>query len=191
MPNKHWRFRQILKNASMNIVVNALIFQMGWWACIFGVAMNHEIPALLFCCALVCIHLYRSAIRTTEIKLLLSAWVLGVGIDSTLQYSSVINFYGWALGLLSPFWLWMLWILFASTLNTSLAVLKKAHLILSAFTGLVFGPITYIAGAQLGAASFDNTLPHITILGVTWMLGMPALVWMAQLFSIETDRGLP
>ena len=175
----------------MNIVTNALIFQMGWWTCIVGVAMNHEIPALLFCCALVWIHLYCSAIRTTEIKLAFSAWILGVVIDTAFQYASVIKFYGWALGEFSPFWLWMLWILFALTLNSSLSILTKSPLIFSALLGLILGPLTYIAGAKLGAAAFDNTLKHIAILGVTCMLVMPALVRMAQLFSIETDRGLP
>jgi Protein of unknown function (DUF2878) len=169
----------------MGIVMNTLIFQMGWWACVVGVGLDHEIPALLFCCALIYFNLTRSIMPITEIKLGLSAWLLGVVIDSVLQYASVINFYGWALGSLSPFWLWMIWILFASTLNTSLALLKKSPLILSAFTGLVFGPITYIAGAKLGAASFDNTFSNIIILGVTWMLTMPALVWMAKHFLIQ------
>jgi uncharacterized membrane protein YhaH (DUF805 family) len=103
----------------------------------------------------------------------------------------VIDFYGWALAPLSPFWLWMLWVLFALTLNTSLAFLKQAPLILSALAGLVFGPLTYIAGAQLGAASFDKTWPHVIMLGVTWMFALPALVRMAQIISSQTHRGPP
>jgi hypothetical protein len=175
----------------MNRFLNALGFQMGWWACVIGAGMDQELPALAFCCVLVYAHLFFSPIRTSEIKLALSTWVIGAVIDSGLQYASIIHFYGWSLAQLSPFWLWMLWVLFALTLNTSLAFFKQAPLILSAVVGLVFGPLSYIAGAQLGAASFDNSLPHLAILGVTWMLAMPALVWMAQRFSIQTHKGLP
>ena len=175
----------------MNRFLNALGFQMGWWACVAGVGLGLEIPALAFCSVLVGVHLFFSAYRWVDIKLALIACLAGVVIDTALQYATVIQFDGWALAPLSPFWLWMLWVLFALTLNTSLAFLKQAPLILSALAGLVFGPLTYIAGAKLGAASFDNSLPHIAILGVTWMLAMPALVRMAQIISSQTHRGPP
>jgi hypothetical protein len=175
----------------MNRFINALGFQMGWWACVAGVGLGLEIPALLFCSVLICAHLFFSPLRSTEIKLALTACLAGVVIDSALQYASVINFYGWALSPLSPFWLWMLWVLFALTLNASLAFLKQAPLILSAMAGLVFGPLTYIAGAKLGAAFFDNTLTHVAILGLTWMLAMPALVKMAQIITTQTHKGPP
>jgi hypothetical protein len=175
----------------MNRFLNALGFQMGWWACVAGVGLGLEIPALLFCSVLIGIHLFFSSLRSTEIKVALIACLAGVVIDSALQYASVINFYGWALSPLSPFWLWMLWVLFALTLNASLAFLKQAPLILSAMAGLVFGPLTYIAGAKLGAAFFDNTLTHVAILGLTWMLAMPALVKMAQIITTQTHKGPP
>lgn len=173
----------------MNRFLNALGFQMGWWACVAGVGLGLEVGALVFCSVLVGVHLFFSAFRSSEIKLALIACLAGIVIDTTLQYALVIDFYGWALTPLSPFWLWMLWVLFALTLNNSLAFLKQVPLVLSAVAGLIFGPFTYIAGAKLGAASFDTTLPHIAILGVTWMLAMPALVRMAQNISTQTHRG--
>jgi Protein of unknown function (DUF2878) len=175
----------------MNRFLNALGFQMGWWACVAGVGQGLDIAALVFCSVLVCVHLFFSDWRWVEIKVALIACAIGVVVDTALQYALVIDFYGWALPPLSPFWLWMLWVLFALTLNTSLAFLKQAPLIISALAGLVFGPLTYIAGAKYGAASFDNTLPHIAILGVTWMLSMPALVRMAQIISTQAHRGPP
>jgi hypothetical protein len=105
---------------------------------------------------------------------------LGIVVDSSLQYFSVIRFYGWALGSLSPFWLWMVWVMFALTLNNSLAFLQNRHVLLSAVAGLVFGPLSYIAGAKLGAASFDNSFIHVAILGLVWMLTLPGLVFISQ-----------
>jgi hypothetical protein len=50
--------------------------------------------------------------------------------------------------------------------------------------GLAFGPLTYYAGAQLGAASFDGSLVHLTALALTWMIALPFLVYIAkQLFT--------
>lgn len=175
----------------MNRFLNALGFQIGWWACVAGVGLGLEIPALVLCSVLVSVHLFFSSMRWVEVKLALMACAVGVVIDTALQYALVIDFYGWALAPLSPFWLWMLWVLFALTLNTSLSFLKQAPLILSALAGLVFGPLTYIAGAQLGAASFDKTWPHVIMLGVTWMFALPALVRMAQIISSQTHRGPP
>ena len=175
----------------MNPIFNVLAFQTGWWACVAGVGLGYEIPALLLCFALVCTQLFYSCTRTNDIQLGLSAWIMGMVIDSGLQYASVITFYGWALGPLSPFWLWMLWMLFALTLNSSLSKLKELPLVFSALLGLILGPLTYIAGAKLGAAAFDHSLMHIAILAVAWMLAMPALVRVAQRFSIQTNGELP
>ena len=70
------------------------------------------------------------------------------------------------------------------TLNSSLAFLQTKPLWLSALAGLVFGPLTYYAGAQLGAASFNASLIHLAALAVTWMIALPFLVYLAkQLFT--------
>jgi len=103
-----------------------------------------------------------------------------VVLDSSLQYFSVISFYGWSLLDLSPFWLWLLWIMFALTLNSSLSFLQKLPLSLSAAAGFLFGPLTYYAGAKLGAASFESSISHLALLAVVWMIAMPGLVWLAQ-----------
>lgn len=164
----------------MHRFLNALGFQLGWWACVAGVGHGLEIPALMFCSALVIAHLCYTENPAQDIKLALWAVGLGIAIDSALQYFSVIDFYGWSLGALSPFWVWMLWLLFAMTINTSLSFLKEKPMVLSALAGLVFGPLTYMAGAKLGAAAFDGSALHTLTLAVTWMLALPAMVFIAK-----------
>lgn len=170
----------------MNKLLNALGFQAGWWACIASVRHDAELQALVFCFCLMGIHLLFSKSRRLDMTLGLVALLLGILIDSGLQYFSVIGFYGWALGPLSPFWLWALWVIFALTLNSSLAFLKNQSLITSALLGLVFGPITYYAGAQLGAADLDASLSHLFLLAVIWMLAMPFLVITTRQLSLTT-----
>jgi hypothetical protein len=165
-------------------LLNALGFQAGWWACITSVARGLEVEAIVFCLCLIGVHLRFSKSTRLEVKIGLVALLLGILLDSGLQYFSVIDFYGWALGPLSPFWIWTLWVMFALTLNSSLAFLKKQSLIISACLGLIFGPMTYYAGAELGAADLDASISHFLSLGVAWMLAMPLMVFIAQQLSL-------
>jgi len=168
----------------MRLLFNALGFQTAWWACIAGVGHGLEIPAIAYCLVLAGLHLAFATKPWSETKLAAIALVTGLLVDTLLQTASVIDFYGWALGSLSPFWLWLLWVMFAMTLNASLSFLQTQPLWLSAAAGLVFGPLTYYAGAQLGAASFDGSVIHVGALALTWMIALPFLVYMAkQLFN--------
>ena len=164
----------------MNKLINALGFQAGWWACIAGVGRGLELEAIGFCALLAGAHLYFAQFPQQELKLAALALVFGVLLDASLQQFAVIDFYGWALGPLSPFWLWALWVLFAFTLNSSLAFLQKQPRVTAALLGLVFGPLTYYAGAKLGAAALDASPTHMFLIALAWMLAMPLLVIAAQ-----------
>lgn len=172
----------------MNKLINAVGFQAGWWACVAGVGLGLEVEAMLFCCVLVLAHWRWSSSALQEMKLGGVALLVGVLVDSMLQYVDVIDFYGWALGALSPFWLWTLWLLFACTLNGSLAFLKQMPRMMSACVGLVFGPLTYYAGAQLGAASLHVSLLHMACLGLAWMLALPLLLVLAQRIAQTSEE---
>ena len=174
----------------MRLFLNALGFQTAWWACIAGVGHGLEIPALLYGLMLASLHTAYAPKPLQEIKLAAVALAMGVAIDTVLQATSVIDFYGWSLAFFSPFWLWLLWVLFAMTLNASLSFLQTKPLWLSALAGLVFGPLTYYAGAQLGAATFDGALLHVGALALTWMMALPLLVYRAQQ-TFKPPKGLP
>jgi hypothetical protein len=174
----------------MRLFINALGFQTAWWACIAGVGHGLEIPALVYGLILAGLHVTFASKPTQEIKLAALALVIGVVIDTLLQAASVVDFYGWSLALFSPFWLWLLWVLFAMTLNASLSFLQTTPLWLSALAGLVFGPLTYYAGAQLGAAYFDASFIHITALALVWMMALPFLVYIAKQLFTQT-KGQP
>jgi hypothetical protein len=177
----------------MHRFLNALAFQIGWLICIASVRYSLEIPALLICAISVGLYLFYSDTPVKELKLSLVCLGLGVAIDSSLQYFSVISFYGWALGPLSPFWLWMVWVMFALTLNSSLSFLQRKPLFLSALAGLLFGPLSYVAGAKLGAAALDKTWEPIASIAGIWMLTLPMLVFISKtpLSLIEVNHDAP
>jgi len=167
----------------MNKLLNAIGFQTGWWACIWGVGHGFEIESIVFCIFLTGIHLSLSPTRAGDLKTALVAIGLGLTMDSILQYSGVIDFYGWSIYCLSPFWLWMLWALFGLTFNSSLAFMKKQSFITTALIASLAGPINYLAGARLGAAAFDGSASHLLILALAWMIALPLMIHTQTKFS--------
>ena len=137
----------------MHKALNALGFQSVWWALILGVGAGYELLAMAYAGLLAWAHLARSDNRPRELKVAGVALGLGVFIDTLLQWGAVLTFNGMAIAPLSPFWLWLLWVLFAMTLNASLSFLQNQALWVSSLAGVVFGPITYFAGAQWGLPS--------------------------------------
>lgn len=164
----------------MQALISFLKFQIGWWACIWGAGHGYEITAILFCSALGLHHIFTSKHRMVEVKLCAFAVIVGILVDSLLQSGSVITFYGWYLAPLSPFWLWVLWGIFATTLNTSLWFLQTNRVWISGLLGAVLGPLTYIAGVQCGAAGMLLSVNNFVVLSLTWLVVLPLLVIVAR-----------
>ena len=169
-----------IKSTEMQKLINALGFQFGWFVCIASVRHNLEIFALFLCAVLVGLHLFYSRTRILDCRLTLICLGSGIVLDSLLQYFLIIDFYGWALGPFSPFWLWMIWAMFGLTLNSSLSFLQNHHMLLSAFAGLIFGPLSYLAGTKLGAAHLTDLFISLGTIALIWMITLPLLVIAAN-----------
>jgi hypothetical protein len=97
---------------------------------------------------------------------------------------------GWqAIGLLSftgqlvlgiPLWLVVLWLLFSGTLFHSLAFLQQ-RLLLAAILGAAAGPLSYLAGMRLGAATSTHDAWTVALaMAPAWALLLPALAYAAR-----------
>ena len=170
-----------------HMLLNAIQFQACWWACILSVGFGLEKEAILFCLALTGVHVYFSRAPQQELTLALFTTLIGIGVDSALKYFSVIDFLGWSLGPLSPFWLWALWLAFATTLNVSLRFLRRLPVFITAGLGFFLGPWTYYAGSQLGAARLEASPFHLLTLAVIWMVALPVLVLISQRTSPTSE----
>src|SRR5712692_5607194 len=107
--------------AMLNLVVNFLAFQIGWFACVLGAA--HELPWLGsgVAVALVALHVARAAQPLPELKLVLGTAAIGLVLDSFLTVTGVLTFTsGMLLPGVAPHWMLALWMIFATTLNVSL-----------------------------------------------------------------------
>ena len=119
----------------MRLFLNALGFQTAWWACIAGVGHGLEIPALVYGLVLAAVHVTFAPKPRLEIQLAAIALALGVTVDTLLQATSVIQFYGWSLAFLSPFWLWLLWVLFCHDLDDIAVILANQAAVAQRFGG--------------------------------------------------------
>ena len=164
----------------MALLVNFIGFQVGWFACVLGAAIDKELLGMIIALGIVIYHVVAQADSINELKLVLVAvvigffwetWVLSLDI---LHYPSHPEASFWA-----PHWLIMMWALFATTINLSMGWLK-GRWVLAVFMGAIFGPLAFVAGEKLGAVVFlDSTLSMIT-LAIGWGLLMPLLLSLAD-----------
>ena len=170
-----------LVHGRMNLtLINILSFQTGWFACVLGAAHGRPLLGPVVVAVLLGLHLYLTADVKGEIRLLATAGVLGFLLDSLQALLGVFSFgTGGALSWMSPLWMIALWPNFATTLHTSLSWLAGRYALAAVF-GAIAGPLSYYAGAQLGALSLH---PHLFVslgtLSVVWSILTPGLLWLA------------
>jgi hypothetical protein len=164
----------------MALLVNFIGFQVGWFACVLGAAIDKELLGMIIALGIVIYHVVAQADSINELKLVLAATVLGLFWETwvlsldILHYPSHPEASFWA-----PHWLIMMWALFATTINLSMGWLK-GRWVLAVFMGAIFGPLAFVAGEKLGAVVFlDSTLSMIT-LAIGWGLLMPLLLSLAD-----------
>ena len=165
------------------IVINLAAFQAGWFSCVLGAANGYPLLGPVVVLVVVAVHLVLAAQPRRELVLIVVAAVLGVTFDSALVRSGWLTYANgifWA-GT-APYWIVAMWLSFATTLNISLRWLRGRAWAALIF-GAVGGPISYLAGARLGALEFINQGAALTALGVGWALVTPVLVALSERFD--------
>ena len=163
----------------MRVIVNFLLFQLAWFACVLGGA--HALPWLgpLVVCGVVAHHLAEAADARAEAVLLLVAGLIGTVFDSLLVSTGWLAYpSGQWVAWMAPYWIVAMWIAFATTLNVSLTWLRGRMPLAVAF-GAIGGPLAYYAGMRLGGVTFVEPSLVLSALAVGWGLITPLLVAIA------------
>ena len=148
---------------------------MGWFVCILGAAWNYTYIAIAISIGILFLHLYLTDKNANDIKLSAIAATLGFIFDGFMQFNNMIIYNNPGVPYpFTPIWIVILWILFAITLNHSLAWLKGRTSLAMLF-GLMGGPLVYLAGEKLMAVTIasPNTL---IVLAIGWALITPLLI---------------
>ncbi|MBL0029637.1 MAG: DUF2878 domain-containing protein [Rhodanobacteraceae bacterium] len=166
----------------MNLIANAALFQVVWFATVAGAGAGHwwtGLPAL----AVFAIWQLRTSRWPRA-----DAATVGIGILLGLVIDSILIAGGWlryATPLpwvqLAPVWIIVLWAGFALTLNHSLAFLKQ-HVLWSLLFGAIGGPLAYLGAARLFNA-VEFTAPDMQVvlaLGIAWAIATPLLLTIAS-----------
>ncbi len=161
----------------MRRLLNFAMFYLGWFACVAGAGRGQLWLGPAVVAVLLMGHLLLARDRVREAMLALTIGLFGFAVD-TLQASAGLYAFAHtsALPWVCPPWMVALWMLFATTLNRSMAWLAGRHR-LAAVLGAVCGPLSYVAGARLGAIKLQpNVLVSLTGIALVWGLAMPALL---------------
>lgn len=175
----------------MQLVINFIIFQVAWFACVVSAARQMEWIAVISIILAIGIHLFLVQDRKAELQLVLTAGLIGLLLDSALISLGIFTpTSNWMSDNIAPLWLVSLWMLFAITLNHSLRWLQQRYLI-AAVMGFIFAPVAYWAGQRLGALTFpSDQSPIISLLtiGACWIIITPLLLLASQFFSTRQLR---
>ena len=132
-------------------------------------------------------HLIRAVTPLYEFYLILIAMTIGVLWDSLLVMLSLLDY---ASGILipntAPYWIVVMWGLFATTINVSLRWLKGKYR-LSIILGAIAGPLAYYGGERLGAVNFVDTSTALLALAVGWAVFTPLLIAISK--NIDGYKG--
>jgi hypothetical protein len=172
-------------------LINLAASEAGWFACVSGAANGMPWIGPLVVLALVAMHLRLVKRPGPEIRLMVSAVVIGLVADSLLVTLGLVSYSAgtWIDGM-APYWILAMWAMFATTLNVSMKWLRNRNALSAAF-GAVGGPLAYLAGEKLGAITFEEPVFAMIALAVIWALAMPLLMVLATRLDGVSEIGKP
>jgi hypothetical protein len=165
----------------MTGIVNLLLYQLGWFACVLGTAWGRQWVGVSIAVALAGTHFYLAKDRVLQTKLVIAAALIGLVVDTGLLWAGVYRFpQGAVIDGLPPPFMTLLWIQFATTFRYSMRWLSGRYT-LSFLFGLLGAPLAFYAGESLGAIMFlSPRLAHYGVLAVGWSVSVPLLVFISD-----------
>lgn len=168
----------------MPAVLNFVASQLVWLLSLYGAGTGrHWLGSVGFLLFLL-LQLGMSAAPAVDAKVALMAAGFGLVLDTgyaqagLLEYAAPLPIHG-----IAPYWILVMWANFGLTLNSSLAWLER-NPVMGALLGASAGPLAYLAGVELGAARVTAPPPFAYgVLGATWAVALPLLLWLGGRLS--------
>ena len=152
---------------------NIALYQAIWFLCVLG-GTTGSIAAL----GLVGLHLILSPVRLDDLRMVVILLAVGCLLDGGLQFFGILQFT--TTGTPIPLWLAVIWMGLGLLIHHSLGWMKGKYLLCACF-GALGGPLAYVGGVSLGAASFGiETVWGVLILGLLWAGLWPWLMHLAN-----------
>lgn len=176
----------------MGIVSNLVLFKIVWLASLIGAGTQRPWLGLLLLLGFLAWHFRGSKSRVADALLLLTAALTGLVVDTLFIQAGFLIYaepMPWAQ--IAPFWILVMWMNFALTLNASMRWLQGRYIV-SAMLGAIGGPLAYLAGIELGAAQW-NAPPAAVMgsIGLTWAIAVPLLAATAARLNQKKEKKVP
>lgn len=139
-----------------------------WYQAIWFIAVLGGETAVAVVGSMLLLHIFWAPNRVSELWFMTIVAGIGITIDSIVTLVGIMQFAENAGPLPIPLWLTCIWLAFAGTLRYSMNFVM-ARPSLAIVLGLIFAPLTYIAGERLGAVEFSYSVIHTAcVLGMCW-----------------------
>ena len=170
------------RSAGGAALINLALYQVGWFACVFGAANGRAWAGAGVAMALAAVHLALVRDRAREGRLLVAAAALGLVLDSLHLNLGFFDYpSGTPVAGLAPPWIVALWVQFATLLHFGLRWLSGRYALASVL-GFLGGPLSFWGGERIGAIEFASPAAYLG-LAFVWALAMPLLVWLGDRFA--------
>ncbi len=167
------------------LVINFILFQIGWFACVIGAAKQMPWLGVAVVIAIIIWHLTQAKQAKKEVQLLFITLVIGGIFDQIMLNHHLISYqsHGWSDAIV-PVWILALWAEFVTVLNVSLRWMKElktpVRWLVSVLFGAIGGPLAYIGAERLGAVTLNNLPMSYIALGVGWAILTPLLLKLSE-----------
>ena len=164
-------------------VLNFMLFQAGWFACVFYpglVGAGIVILFLILHFALVSQH------RITELQFIGLGTVAGSVLDGIWFQTGILDD-GTGEVPLTPPWLVAIWAIFMTTLSHSLNWMTRKAWLPFVFAPIA-GPFAYWSASKIGAVEFPELIPSMIALGFGWLVIFPLLLFARKTLYPELAR---
>ena len=174
-------------------LLNFTLFQLAWFAAIMGGASGYDGLAALPAAVVVMLHLgLNRSLWRGELWLIAAVTLLGLIVETAFIGLGALHYAGSEAGaLFPPLWILALWLAFGTLPNGSLHWLK-GKMLLQIGLGAVLGPLSYVAGVRLGAATLgEPEWLSIGVIGIGWGLAMPIMFRLAKRLEAGLQSSAP
>ena len=164
----------------MRSILNFIAFQIGWFSAVLGAGHGMPWLGVAVIPLVLLFNLVMTAEWKNELAIAAAAAVAGFVVDTGLTAAGTFTPVPFLLPRpFSPLWMVALWANQAMTLNSCMAWLRGRYLA-GALFGAIGGPLAYLSGAKLGAASIPS-MRGLLVLGITWAVAFPVLLALNEL----------
>ncbi|MEQ3692300.1 MAG: DUF2878 domain-containing protein [Thalassolituus sp.] len=157
----------------LNKIVNAVAFQLCWFACVLGGSLWAAGAVALF------LMWHSQVIKIHEWRFIIAGTVAGFSIDSLWYSLGFIQFPNYNLAVI-PAWLMLLWLAFNCTLQHSLLTFFQRPWLIALLSAIA-APFSYYAGSVMGAIELSPF--GLIAVGLGWGILMGCLSWIFNKYT--------